>query len=145
MMTSLLGTAGNPWADLLRMQREMDRLFANAGLAGRSRVFPPINIYQSDDAYLLRAELPGVDPAALEVTFENRELVLKGRREAPELEEGASAHRRERMFGTFARRFTLPDFVDGEKVEAHYDDGVLEVRLPKRPEAAPRQITVATS
>ena len=142
MLSRQVGIAGNPWANLLRMQREMDRLFETAGPGLRSRVYPPINIYESEQAFLLRAELPGVSLDDLDISVVRNELVLKGQRNAPGAEEGASRHRRERTFGTFARRFALPDNVDGEQVEATYRDGVLELLVPKRPKAAPRQITI---
>lgn len=144
MRMYLPGTFGDTWTELTRMQREMDRMFDRFGMSARSRVFPPINIYESEDQYLLRAELPGIDASSLDVTVARNELVLKGERVAPPAEEGSSVHRRERTFGRFARSFTLPDSVDPDQVQADYRDGVLAVTLRKHPAVQPRQIAVST-
>jgi len=132
----------NPWAELIRMQREMDRIFNRFEATTRAHVFPPINIYESETEFLLIAELPGIDPGKLDVTVVRNELILKGERPAPILPEGSAVHRRERTFGSFSRSFTLPESVDGENVKATWKDGLLEVVVPKLPAARPRQITV---
>lgn len=142
MRTFYPGLAGNPWAEFARMQREFDQLMGRLDAGARSRVFPPINIYESSEAFMLRAEVPGIDVDKLDISAARGSLTLKGERIAPELAEGSSVHRRERVHGTFARTFTLPDNVNTDKVTAAYHDGVLELTVPKRPEAQPRQITV---
>jgi len=142
-MLSFGATApSNPWAELVRVQREMDRFFNRFESTTRAHVFPPINIYESEGEFLLVAELPGIDPATLDVTVVRNELILKGERKAPTLPEGSAVHRRERTFGSFSRSFTLPDSVDGENVKATWKDGLLEVVVPKLPAARPRQITI---
>lgn len=144
MRTPFTGQAGNPLAEMVRMQREMDRLFQAVDPRSRNRVFPPINIYEGEDAFLLRAELPGVSADDLDITTRRHELILSGRRNAPDLGEGGSCRRRERTFGRFNRTFTLPDTIDSERIDATYHDGVLQLRMPKRAETAPRQIAVTT-
>jgi len=133
---------GGLFQDLIRMQREMDRLFGSYQGAYRSRVFPAINIYESDDGYHLRAELPGIDPGSLDISAVRNELVIKGERKPPELAAGEVFHRQERDFGSFSRAFALPDAIDAERVKASYKDGVLDLQVPRLPELQPRKITV---
>ncbi len=128
--------------EMERMQRQMNRL--SGQVAGPSRVYPPINIYDAADGYHLRVELPGIDPDTLDVTVTRNEVVLKGERKAPELAEGARYHRRERDFGKFSRAFAMPDNIDPERVEATYRDGVLDVVLARQPETGPRKVAIST-
>jgi len=144
MRTTFPNRSNDPWAELARMQRELARLTSPWDAAPRSRVYPPANFYQSEDHFLLRFEMPGVDPASLDITTRRDELAITGERRPPEVEGDASYHRRERRFGTFRRTFTLPDAIDGERVEATYRDGILDIRIPRPEEAKPRQIQVIT-
>ena len=125
------------------LRREMDGLFDRFGTfsALARGVFPPVNLYENDDAYVLTAELPGIAPEELEVSLEGSTVTLRGERK-PFAEEGASVHRSERAVGTFRRAVDLPVAIDGEKVEAVHRGGVLTLRLPKAPEHRPRQISV---
>ena len=127
------------------LRREMDRVFSSFSEAtgsGTAGVFPAINVTETDDAMFVRAELPGMKPDALDVTFENGTLSLSGERDIPQTSGEASYHRREREWGSFRRSFTIPTRVDGEGVRARYLDGILTVELPKAAEARPKQITV---
>ena len=92
----------------------------------------------------MRAEVPGVDPKSLDIEIAGDTLTLRGERKLPELNEGASYHRRERDFGQFRRSFSLPDKVDGKKVEARCQDGILEVRLPHAEETKARKIAISS-
>lgn len=133
-----------PWGGLEALRREMDDLFDRFGTfspAPARTAFPAVNLYETDDAYVLTAELPGVAPDALEVSLEGSTVTLGGERKALS-EEGASVHRSERPAGTFRRAIDLPVPIDGEKVEAVHRHGVLTLRLPKAAEHRPRQITV---
>ena len=141
-MRTIFGATGDAMAELLRMQREMDRLSGRVMGSARTRVFPPINIYESDDGHVMRVELPGLDPDSLDLTVTSKELVIKGERRRSEAPEGARFHRRERRFGTFSRAFSLEDPIDPDTVEASYEAGVLELRIPRAPQARPRQIAV---
>ena len=103
---------------------------------------PAVDIVEEPSRFVIRADLPGVDPAAIDLLVERHELVVKGGRQPPSVsEEGRLAHS-ERGFGSFERRFVLPDSVDAGKVSAHGFHGVLEVWLPKKAEAGPRRITI---
>jgi HSP20 family protein len=132
------------WGGFGALRREMDELFDRFGVLSPSlarTVYPPVNLYETDDAYVLTAELPGVAPGELEITLEGSTVTLRGERK-PVTEEGASVHRSERPTGSFRRAIDLPVPIDGEKVEAVHRNGVLTLRLPKAPEHRPRQISV---
>lgn len=105
-----------------------------------ANVFPPVNLFDDGNSYLVRAELPGIDKERLDVTVKGDELTLKGERVIRVA--NASYHRREREGGTFQRTVSLPEAIDGEKIQATYKDGVLEVRIPRVPKAQPRRIEI---
>ncbi len=115
--------------------------------AVRSRgVYPPVNLHETEDAFILRAELPGVAPEDIEVSLEGSTVTLSGQRKIDYAAgNGTAVHRRERQSGHFRRAFELPSQFDVDKAEAIHRAGVLELRLPKTPEARPRQIAVQTS
>jgi len=105
-------------------------------------VFPPVNIYDDGESFLVRAEVPGLDKEALEVSVKGDQLTLRGERKTQTAAPNASYHRRERDSGQFRRVVTLPQPVDAEKISASYKNGVLEVVLPRVPEAQPRKINI---
>jgi HSP20 family protein len=132
------------WGGFEALRREMDDLFDRFGTfspALARTAFPSVNLYETDDAYVLTAELPGIAPEDLEVSLEGSTVTLRGERKAVS-EEGASVHRSERPSGAFRRAIDLPVPIDGEKVEAVHRHGVLTLRLPKAAEHRPRQISV---
>ena len=106
---------------------------------------PAVDIREEDAQFVLQADLPGVDPASIEVQMDKGVLSIKGERRAPAPVEGPHFSRIERRHGTFERRFALPDSADAEGIVASSRDGVLEIRIPKRAEAAPRRIQVASA
>jgi HSP20 family protein len=109
-------------------------------------VFPAVNLYETADAYQLTAELPGVAPDEIHVSIEGSTVVLEGECKIDYASrKETSLHRRERQGGAFRRAFELPAAVDAEKVEAIHRNGVLMLRLPKTPDAKPRQISVRSS
>jgi HSP20 family protein len=127
------------------MRREMSRLFDSlSGVAGASYagVFPPINVAETGETLMLRAELPGIKPDKLDITVEDNTLTIAGEREIERESEKVSFHRREREWGTFRRSFSMPVRVDADGVKARYVNGILTVELPKAAEARPKQITV---
>ena len=128
------------------LRRRMEELFERASSAGTARagIFPPVNLYETADSYVLTAELPGLRGEEIELTLEHDRLTLSGERRI-EHPKDASVHRVERRGGSFRRAIQLPKEVDGEKVEAIYRNGVLRVRIPKSPEHQPRRITVGAS
>lgn len=106
---------------------------------------PAVDTLETDDALLLRADVPGLDAKDVDIEVHDNVLTLRGERKAENGVKEENFHRAERSFGSFRRRFTLPRSVDAEKIEASYHAGVLEIKLPKRPEAKPRQIKVAVN
>jgi HSP20 family protein len=106
---------------------------------------PRVDIHEDKDAVRLDADLPGIDPKSVEITVEDDVLLLKGQRNRERKVESDGFHRTERFFGTFERRFTLPQTVDREKIDASYKDGVLHLTLPKKEEVKPKKIAVAIS
>jgi HSP20 family protein len=109
-----------------------------------SGVFPPINVTQDDDRFIVRAELPGVVANELSISAMRNRLSISGKREIAKEHERVSYHRRERPEGTFNRTLTLPTPIDAERIEARYADGILTLTLPKAEETKPRQIVVKT-
>jgi HSP20 family protein len=135
---------GEPWSSFGALRREMDDLFerfSGFGPLAQHAAFPAVNLYETGDAFVLTAELPGVAPENLEISLEGATLTLRGERKAA-TEEGASVHRSERAAGVFQRAFDLPVPIDADAVEAVHRHGVLTLRLPKAPEHRPRQIQV---
>ena len=127
------------------LRRELDGLFdrfgAFAPVLAANNPFPALNLYETEDAYVLTAEVPGVAPEELEISLEGATVTLRGERKVAG-DENASVHRSERPAGAFRRAIDLPVPIDGEKVEAVHRNGVLTLRLPKAPEHRPRQISV---
>lgn len=103
---------------------------------------PTVGISETEAEYTIQAELPGVKKDAVKVTMENGVLTIQGERRQEQREGGRPHHRVERMYGRFARTFTLPDTVDTGKVRAKYADGMLYLHLPKSEKAKPKQIEV---
>lgn len=124
-----------------------DRFGAFEPQAVRSRgVYPPVNLHETPEAFILTAELPGVAPEDIDVSLEGKTVTLSGERKIDlEAGDGTAIHRRERPSGHFKRAFELPRAFEVDAVEAKHHAGVLEIRLPKSPESKPRQISVQTS
>ncbi len=106
---------------------------------------PPVDIFETEDELLLKADVPGVEMKDIDIQLENGTLSLRGERKYENESKEGGSHRVERAYGGFARYFTLPDTVNPEGVKADYKNGVLTVRLPKKELAKPRQIKVDVS
>lgn len=137
-------TRWEPFADLLDLRREMDQLLETFfGRAPAEAAWSPaVDVYETKDDIVVKAELPGVKPEDVEVSIVGDTLTLKGerRKEAEVREEGY--YRIERSYGAFQRSLTLPSVVNAEKVKATYKDGLLEIKLPKKEEAKPKTVKV---
>lgn len=143
----------DPFQLVNQLQDEMNSLF-NTRLGryegDRSRLdtsdwAPAVDIREEESRFLIAADLPGVEPNDVELTLENGMLTIRGRRQLEKREEKEGYRRVERASGSFLRRFSLPDEANPEKVEAHYNNGVLEVTIGKRETAQPRRIEVKTT
>ena len=106
---------------------------------------PALEIAERADAYLIAAELPGVREDQLELSFENNVLTIRGTKAGsfPTGDDGLRVHLVERQTGTFQRAVRLPEYVEGDRIDARFVDGVLQVTVPKSPAAQPRRIPVA--
>jgi HSP20 family protein len=122
---------------------EINRYLAGRRAANQERDWvPAVDIQEDDTGYLLTADIPGVNRDAVELILEDGVLTVKGERK-PESTAPAGGHRhRERVQGTFARQFALPDTVDGANISASVRDGVLCIRIPRQEKALPKKITV---
>ncbi len=103
---------------------------------------PAVDIYESENALVLKADLPGVDLKDIDVQVENGTLTVKGARKFEREEAPKGYHRIERSYGNFVRSFSVPETVDTEKIAAEYTNGVLSVSLPKKEAAKPKQVKV---
>ncbi len=121
--------------------REMDRWFADAARTPTSTAMP-MDLYRDGDVFVTRIDLPGVDPASIDVDVDDRTLTVRAERKV-EITDSQKWLVRERPAGTFARQLTLGYGVALDKIEAQYADGVLSLRIPVAEEAKPRKISVA--
>ncbi len=103
---------------------------------------PRVDIKEEAGRFVIFADLPGIDPADVEVLMDKGILSIKGERTAEKREENEKFSRMERRYGSFHRRFALPDSADPDGVTATGSNGVLEISIPKRPETTPRRIQV---
>jgi len=143
----------DPFRDLATLQDRIDRLFEGSFVRLRgpatsealegSLWSPAVDIVETDNEIVLRADLPGVEPKDVDIQVQNGTLTLRAERKFESDVKEDNFRRIERVYGSFVRSFTLPQAVDPESVAAEYRNGVLEVKLPKRPEAKPKQIKVA--
>ena len=107
-----------------------------------SNFAPPVDVYEDEHNITLKIEVPGIDEKDINVSIENNTLTVRGERRFEKDEKEENFQRVERMYGSFTRSFTLPNTVDPEQVSAHYEKGVLKVRLAKKAEAKPKLIKV---
>jgi HSP20 family protein len=129
-----------PWALLNRLHREFDQSFEAA--ARDASWTPAVDIHEEAQRFLVRADLPGVKPADIEVTADKGVLTLRGERQIDRKEVEGHYSRVERVAGKFVRTFTLPDNVQTDAITAQFKDGVLELTIPKIAKAEPRRIEI---
>ena len=131
----------DPFQDLLSMQDEMNKMFNRA--FGQQRTWAPaLDISERKDAYVVTVEVPGVKPEEIDITLEDGLLTIQGERRFTQESSDQQFHRVERRYGSFRRSITLPSQVQADQIEASFDNGVLEVVVPKAEEAKPKKITV---
>jgi len=141
------GRIWDPWREIGQLQNEMSRMLAGARAynAFDQREFPPVNLYVNDHDLLLTLEVPGIDPAQVDVTVTGDTVHLRGERPAETAQPGQSFHRRERAAGQFSREVRLPFEVDPSKTEAAYERGVLTVRMSRPESVKPKKVTVKSA
>jgi HSP20 family protein len=135
-----------PWGLLDQMRREMERSMdtrtAEGSSVATSDWVPAVDIKEEDHDFVIVADIPGVDPKDIEVHMDNGVLTIKGQKESEKQNERDGYKRVERTFGSFYRRFGLPDTADPERITAKSNHGVLEVRIAKQEKVQPRKISV---
>lgn len=147
----------DPWRQFNALQRELANLYGaspeqwtygpaeeGAETAPRApqRVAPTVDIKETADELMLQFDLPGVHKKDIDIHTEGYTLTVRAERRLDEQPPAKGYHRRERFAGTYERSFTLSSIADPEKLSAKYDNGVLTVHIPKRPESKPRKIQV---
>ena len=151
-MSTLIRWNPNPTRDLLGFGNDVDRLFESV-FASRAplgavptgalaRFAPSVDIEESQDAFILRADLPGIESKDVKISLLGDVLTIRGERKQTAEQNGQNLHRVERRYGTFERSFSLGVPVRGDQVKASYRDGVLEINVPKAEEARVREIEV---
>jgi HSP20 family protein len=126
----------------------MNRLFRDSYGDSRDEALttstfaPPVDVYEDEHNITLKIEVPGIDEKDIDVQIENNTLTVNGERKFEKEEKEENYRRVERQYGSFTRSFTLPNTVDPEHVQAHYDKGILKIQLAKKAEAKPKQIKV---
>jgi HSP20 family protein len=137
--------------DLVALQDKMNQFFEQGLPQRRGNVdgdlfagawAPAVDIYETDQAIELKADLPEVEPKDVDVRIEDNTLFLKGERKFEKEVKEENFHRIERSYGSFARSFALPQGIATDKISADYKNGVLKITLPKREESKPKQIQV---
>lgn len=139
-----------PFRELSSLQTEMNRLFnaafdtpgGSTGGGTARRWAPAMDLLETDDHFVLRADLPGLSEDDVTIELEDSVLTLSGERKSEHEEKREGYYRVERSFGSFSRSLTLPKGVDADAVNASFDRGVLEVRIPKPEQRKPRKIAI---
>jgi len=135
----------SPWSALRDLEGQFNRLFGE--LNRDYDVFergwaPAVDLQETEEAYTLEADLPGLKKEDIELSAVDNMITLKGERKHEEEMKENGYHRIERRYGTFQRAFEIPGGFDADKIQARFEDGVLHVTLPKREETKPRHIEV---
>ena len=141
-------TRWDPFREFNTVQDRLNRLFRDSYGEGREEALttstfaPLVDVYEDEHNITLKIEVPGIDEKDIDVQIENNTLTVHGERKFEKEEKEENYRRVERQYGSFTRSFTLPNTVDAEQVQAHYDKGVLKIQLAKKAEAKPKQIKV---
>ncbi|QGX41290.1 Hsp20/alpha crystallin family protein [Permianibacter aggregans] len=146
-------TRYNPWSMFDSLQRDINRAFErrsrfsedDSGELLSSAWIPSVDVKDEERQVVLYADVPGIDPKDIHVESNNGVLTIKGERKFEKEFNEKDFHRIERSYGTFFRQFSLPDNVSGDDISAKYNNGVLEVRMPKKKASEARRISVQGS
>ena len=122
---------------------QFDRLASSVFDTARAPRLMPVDLFRDGDSYVLSADLPGIDPASVDVDVDGQLLTIRAERPAPSEQVRWLAH--ERPYGSYMRQFTLGDGVDAERITANYEHGVLSVIVPMAERAKPRKIQIASA
>ena len=140
----------NPYREMIALNDMMNQLSDNSPASRTAwtesvRWNLPLDVIETNDAFIVKASVPGLNPADIEITFQDNLLTIQGEyKEEPDNDE-SQYHLRERRSGTFGRTITLSEHIQDDKIEAHYENGVLTLHLPKAEEIKPKRIQVQAS
>jgi HSP20 family protein len=131
-----------------RVNELLDEAFGRARMSPTSAAsiwYPPVDILESKDSYLIRAELPGMKKEEVNLVVQEGTLTLSGERKLEEPASGVEYQRVERVTGKFSRSFHLPQTIKQDLIKASFQDGILEIHVPKADEAKPKQIAISVN
>jgi len=140
----------DPFRDLMTLRERMNRLFEDAFSSARgeerdiisSSWAPAVDIYEDENQLVVTAEVPGIDEKDIEIKVEDSTLSIQGERKMEKETKEENYHRIERAYGSFYRSFTLPNYIDQDKIQAEHQNGILKITLPKKPELKPRKVKI---
>lgn len=140
-------TRWDPFHNLLTLQEQVNRLFEgkfsnNGDNSTLTAWAPSVDVYETENELVIKADLPEVPQKDLDVRIENNMLTIRGERKFEQSVKEESYLRMERSYGSFSRSFSLPNTVDAQAIKAQYAEGVLTVTLPKRAESKPKQVKI---
>lgn len=143
----------DPFRELEDVSNRLNRIFGRSAsraessqeMLGMADWAPSVDISETDTAYLIKGEIPGVKKEDVKVTVQDGMLTIQGERKMEKEEKGKKFHRVERSYGSFVRSFRLPDDADENKVKAEFKDGMINVTLAKSAKAKPQAINVAVT
>jgi HSP20 family protein len=143
-------TRWEPFRGIVNFQDQLNRLFEDSlrnqsGDSPMTAWAPAVDIYETENELVLKADLPDVNEKDIDVRIENNTLTVRGERKFEQKVTQDNFLRVERAYGSFSRSFTLPNTVNTETIKAEYKNGVLTVEMPKRAESKPKQVKVAVS
>jgi HSP20 family protein len=138
-----------PLRDFMTLREAMDRLFEDSFVGRRPREWAPalegmlaLDMYQTDDATVIKSAVPGVKPEEIDISISGNTLTISGESKEEEEVKEENYIRRERRYGSFSRSVVLPEGLEADKAEASFEDGVLTLTIPKAPESKPKVIKV---
>lgn len=136
-----------PARDMQSIQQEMNRLFntffdPTTSNGDRQGWAPPMDLFERDEHFLLRVDVPGIAEDDIQIELEDNVLTISGERSSVDEQDKDGYHRIERVAGRFARSLTLPDGINPESIQAHLDKGVLELQIPKPEQRKPRRVAI---
>lgn len=138
-----------PLRDFMSLREAMDRLFEDSFVGRRPQEWAPtlegtlaLDMYQTDDATVIKSSVPGVKPEEIDISISGNTLTISGESKEEEEVKEENYVRRERRYGSFSRSVVLPEGLEADKAEASFDDGVLTLTIPKAPESKPKVIKV---
>lgn len=137
-------TRYEPWSLLGQLQKELERSVAE-GSTATAEWSPAVDIKEETGRFVIHADIPGVKPEEIDINMENGVLTIKGEKKSESKTEKEGYKRVERTYGSFYRRFSLPDTADAGAISASSKNGVLEITIPKREAVLPKKIKVAVS